>query len=124
MNPILTTCPVCREQLEVSKLYCRYCDTGIEGHFNLDRFFNLTPEQLRFAETFIQCEGKINRVGEVLNISYPTVRTRLHDLMRGMGFDIKDDDEDLKTHANRQAVLEELAKGSITAEEAIAKLEE
>jgi len=35
--------------------------------------------------TFVRNEGKINRVGEDLGMSYPTVRSRLHDLIRAAG---------------------------------------
>ena len=87
----------------------------------MGRFHTLTPEQLAFAETFIRCEGKINRVEEELNISYPTVRTRLHELIRALGYDIKED-EKASPSIDRQTILAELAQGKITTEEAAQKL--
>jgi hypothetical protein len=120
--PVIHECPVCRAALEVSKLHCRNCDTSIEGHFALGRFHSLSPDQLRFAETFIRGEGKINRVGEELGISYPTVRARLHELIRAMGYEVKEEATPTTKPIDRQTILAELAKGEISAEEAARKL--
>lgn len=122
MYPVINECPICKEPLVVTRLYCRNCDTGLEGHFTLGRFHSLSPEQIHFAETFIRCEGKINRVGEELNISYPTVRARLHDLIRAMGFEVKEEEPTPAKAVDRQAILDELASGAITAEEAAQRL--
>ena len=124
MHQIIQECPVCGEALAVTKLHCRNCDTSIEGQFAFGRFHGLSSEQIRFAEIFIRCEGKINRVGEELNISYPTVRSRLHDLIRAMGYEVKEDEQPppIKKAINRQVILADLAEGKITADEATQKL--
>jgi len=120
--PVINECPICKEPLVVTKLHCRNCDTALEGHFALGRFHSLAAEQIHFAETFIRCEGKINRVGEELNVSYPTVRARLHDLIRAMGFEVKEEEPVPERVVDRKAVLAELSQGVITAEEAARKL--
>ena len=122
MHPVIHECPVCGEALTVTRLHCRNCDTGIDGHFTLGRFHSLSPDQLKFAEIFIRSEGKINRVGEELNISYPTVRARLHDLIRAMGYEVKEEATPVVQSADRQAILAQLSQGEITAEEAAQKL--
>ena len=122
MHPVIHECPICGEALEVNGLHCRNCDTSIEGHFALGRFHSLSPEQLHFAETFIRCEGKINRVEEELKISYPTVRTRLHDLIRAMGYEVKDELPPAAKTVDRQAILTQLQNGEITTEEAAREL--
>ncbi len=78
---------------------------------------SVTPQQLHFAETFIRCEGKITRVEGELGISYPTVRNRLHDVIRALGYEVREDRQ--VPQKERKAVLEELARGEITPEEAI-----
>ena len=118
MHPVIKECPVCKQELVVSRLHCRHCDTTIEGNFALGRFQNLSPEQLRFIETFIRCEGKINRVEEELGISYPTVRARLHELIRAMGYDVKEEEPPPAKNIDRKAILAQLAEGQLTAEEA------
>jgi len=77
MYPVPTECPVCHDDLLVTRLVCRNCGTGLEGRFTMGRLFQLTPEQLHFVEIFLRCEGKINRVQEEVGLSYPTVRSRL-----------------------------------------------
>jgi hypothetical protein len=120
MYPVIEKCPVCQKELTVVKLHCRNCDTNIEVQFTLSSFHTLSAEQLQFAETFIRCEGKINRVEDELKISYPTVRARLQELIRALGYDIKDD-EPAKV-IDRQAILAELAQGTISPEEAAQRL--
>lgn len=121
MYPVINECPVCKEPLVVTRLHCRNCDTNVEGHFTLGRFHSLSPEQIHFAETFIRCEGKINRVEDELNISYPTVRARLHDLIRAMGYEVKEEEIPIKP-IDRGTILAELAEGAISAEEAAQRL--
>jgi hypothetical protein len=122
MYPILGHCPVCRQELEVTRLYCRHCDTSLEGHFSPGRFYELSPEQLDFVETFVRCQGKLNRVQEELRLSYPTVRNRLHDVIRALGYEVEEEEEVPVTVEMRQAVLTALASGEISAEEAARRL--
>ncbi len=118
MYPVPGQCPVCREAMEVTRVYCRHCDTAVEGHFSLGRFHRLTPEQLQFAETFVRCEGKITRVESELGLSYPTVRARLNDLIRALGYDVGPQPVGISTE-ERQSVLEDLAQGKLSSEEAL-----
>jgi hypothetical protein len=106
----------------VTRLACRNCGSTLEGRFSLGRLFQLTPEQLHFVEIFLRCEGKISRVQEELGVSYPTVRSRLEDVIRGLGYEVGD--EKKVTEAHRQEVLERLARQEISSEEAMALLEE
>jgi len=120
--PVIGHCPVCDERLEVTRLHCRHCDTSVEGHFSLGYLYELTQEQLKFAEIFIRCEGKINRVGEELGVSYPTVRNRLNDLIRAMGYEVEEP-SGLST-GERREVLEQLSQGEITSSQALKMLKD
>jgi len=120
MNAILGQCPVCGEPLEVTRLHCRACDTTIEGHFNLGRLSQLTPDQLAFVEIFLKREGKINKVGEDLGISYPTVRARLREVIAALGYPVEE--EPTIGDEERRQLLDELAKGSISSEEVLKRL--
>lgn len=120
MNPVIGRCPICRDTLEVVRLYCRHCDTAIEGHFSLGRFYQLSPEQLQFVETLIRCEGKLNRVGEELNLSYPAVRSRLNEVIRALGYEVRE--EGVAIAERRRAVLQDLADGKLTPEQALQAL--
>ncbi len=125
MNPAITQCPICQSNLEITKLYCRTCDTTVEGHFQqASPFQQLTVEQMSFMVTFIRSEGKINRVGEELGMSYPTVRSRLHDLIRALGYEVGEEDESAGglPEEERRAVLDALSRGTLSSEEALKRL--
>ena len=122
MYPVIGRCPVCQQPLEVTRLYCRQCDTTVEGHFGLGRFYELSPEQLSFVETFVRCQGKLNRVQEELSLSYPTVRSRLYDVIKALGYEVDEEETPPVTAETRQAVLASLAAGEISAEEAARRL--
>ncbi len=117
MNPVIGRCPICKETLEVTRLYCRHCDTAVEGHFSLGRFYELSPEQLQFVEALVRCEGKLNRMQEELHLSYPAVRSRLTDVVRALGYEV--DEEQGPSLERRRAILQDLAAGKITSEEAL-----
>ena len=80
-------CPVCSSDLEVTRLHCSTCDTSIEGRFSGGLMSQLTSDHLDFIVTFVRCEGKINRMEQELNLSYPTIRNRLHEVIRALGFE-------------------------------------
>ena len=122
MYPVIGKCPVCGNTLAVTRLHCRSCDTALEGQFSLGRFYQLTPEQLAFVETFIRSEGKLTRVQEELNISYPTARARLTDVIRALGYEVRDEAEGVSSD-NRRTILERLATGEISSEKAVELLQ-
>lgn len=120
MYPVPVKCPVCSEELVVERLVCRQCSTAIEGEFALQRLLRLTPEQWAFVEVFVRCEGKFTRVQEEMELSYPTVRSRLNDVIHALGYEVGPTaEEDV---GDRQSVLDGLAAGRITVTEAIRQL--
>jgi len=117
--PALTHCPVCKNELVVTRLHCPSCDTTVEGRFVTGHFANLTPEQLRFIVAFVRNEGKLNRMEDELNLSYPTIRNRLHEVIRALGFEPGKEETPEIGPDERSHILEELNAGKITAEEAM-----
>ena len=122
MNSLLMTCPICEHRLTVTRLHCRNCDTTIEGHFETGRMGQLTAEQLSFVETFLRCEGKLNRVEGVLGLSYPTLRSRLSQVIQAMGFEVGPEQADTSDEQRHQ-ILDELASGQISSEKAMELLQ-
>ncbi|MCA9899710.1 MAG: DUF2089 domain-containing protein [Anaerolineales bacterium] len=121
MNSVIGQCPICNDTLHVTRLHCRNCDTSIEGHFSLGRLYQLSSEQLSFIETFIKCEGKINRVEQEMGMSYPAVRSRLTEVIEAMGYEVGPSEPEV-SEETRQAVLGDLSSGKLSAEEALAIL--
>jgi hypothetical protein len=123
MKTALNKCPVCDGELTVTRLHCETCDTVIEGRFANASFAGLTPDQLDFIETFVRCEGKLTRVQEEMALSYPTIRNRLQEVIRALGYEPgKDEPAEISPEISdeqRLSVLEELDSGKISAEEAM-----
>ncbi len=119
MHPAPTRCPVCQAELTVTRLHCPSCDTAIEGRFTAGSFAHLSAEQLDFIVTFVRCEGKINRMESELGLSYPTIRNRLHDVIRAMGFEPGREEAPEITDEQRRAILDDLNSGKISAENAM-----
>lgn len=127
---VLGRCPVCAGELTVRRLQCASCETAIEGRFRLGRFQRLSPEQTAFLEVFVKNRGVIKDVEAELSISYPTVRSRLDEVLRAMGFpsggeeDPRRSPRQLQAQAReeRRRVLEELREGRIGADEAARRL--
>ncbi len=124
MNTLPTKCPLCGGDVTVTRIYCRNCDTTIEGHFQGGPFSQLTPEQLAFIEMFVRNEGRINRMENELGLSYPTIRNRLHEVIRALGYEPGGEEPAGISNELRQRVLEDLDQGRISAEEAMRILQE
>jgi hypothetical protein len=122
MKPSLNKCPVCGENLTVARYHCESCDTSIEGRFENSAFPGLTAEQMEFVKTFIRCEGKITRMETELSLSYPTIRNRLHEVIRAMGYEPGKDEAPEVSEEKRRVVLDQLDSGKISAEDAMRAL--
>src|SRR5690606_33541774 len=118
MRPAPTICPICQSELEVVRLHCNSCDTTLEGHFAMGHFSNLTPEQLNFIFTFVRVEGKLNRMEKELGLSYPTIRNRLHEVIRTLGYEPGKDESSELDEETRSTVTADLEAGKITADQA------
>ncbi len=126
MHTLPPKCPICGGDLVVTGLQCRVCDTRLEGRFipRVTPFADLDLEQLTFLETFLRCEGKLNCVGDKLGLSYPTVRNRLREVIRALGFEPEGEPAEPPVDQElRRKVLDDLEAGRITPEEALRLLE-
>lgn len=125
MNNLPTRCPICGGEIAVTQIHCQDCDTTIESRFDAGPFRQLTREQLEFVEVFVRCEGKFTRMEDELNLSYPTIRNRLYEIIRALGYEPGGSDEPVGlTEEERKSILEDLDKGLISAEKAMLLLQE
>ncbi len=107
----------------VTKLQCRGCGSELSGFFTLERIYQLGREQRLFLELFIKNRGNVMKVGEELGISYPTARNRLSEIISALGYEVADEPEPATVSEDqRRAILEQLAEGQISSEDAIARL--
>jgi hypothetical protein len=128
-HDVISTCPVCSNELSVTRLHCASCGTSLEGDFSVGRFGRLNREQLTLLESFLRSRGNLREMERELGISYPTVRARVEALVRALGFgprsDAEPEDDDAATvrvatpaAETRSAILERLARHEITAADA------
>ena len=127
-HDVISTCPVCANELAVTRLHCRSCGTTLEGDFSVGRFGRLNRDQLALLESFLRSRGNLRDMERELGISYPTVRSRVEQLVRSLGFGPRGEDDtpdedaaaagDSTPTTTRQEILERLARHEIGAEEA------
>lgn len=121
-NKMVGQCPVCGTGMVVTELECPNCHTKISGKFKLAKFARLNSEQLNFLEVFVSQRGNIKEVEEELGISYPTVRKKLDQVIKDLGYRPEESPEDTNVE-ERNTVLENLESGEIDFEEAMELLE-
>ena len=92
-------------------------DVAIEGAFELPRLAQLSAEDQVFVAAFVRSHGSIKEMEQVFGVSYPTVKARLNRIAATLEF-VETDPQ-----PGRADVLERLARGEITADQAISDLE-
>jgi len=134
VHDVIATCPVCANELTITRLHCRSCGTALEGEFGVGRFGRLDREQMSLLESFLRSRGNLKEMERELGISYPTVRGRVDALVRALGLsdapaDEFDTNQPLDDEApapdssdERRSILERLARKEMSAEEAAAAL--
>ena len=129
---VIAVCPVCENELSITRLHCRSCGTSIEGDFSVGRFGRLSKEQMTILESFLRSRGNLKEMERELGISYPTVRGRVELLVRALGLAegdaaadttaaataVEDDQPTQPQPVDRRAILERLARHEISAEDA------
>ena len=121
MARLVGSCPSCEHALAVRRLACPSCGVTVEGDFELGPLAKLNREQLGFVEVFLRARGKIKDVEGELGISYPTVVSRLDDVLVALGFA---GGEDPRQRERREQVLDNLSGGRLSATAAAEKLRE
>ncbi len=124
MHRLPSECPVCGGEFVLTTVQCRECDTVLNGRFQTGAFSQVSEEQLAFIELFVRNEGKINRMESDLGLSYPTIRNRLHEVIRALGYEPNEDEFSGLSEDDRKKILDDLEKGDIEYSEALRLIEE
>lgn len=80
-NKIPASCPSCDHILNVTSLQCPQCTTTVNGNYRLPLIINLSRDEQDFILDFFKESGKLNLMAKQLNVSYPTLRNKLDDLI-------------------------------------------
>jgi hypothetical protein len=146
-HEVISTCPVCSQELAVTRLRCGSCGTTIEGEFRVGRFGGLSREQMALLESFLRSRGNLREMERELGLSYPTVRSRVDSLVRALGLgepagegeqeergesaeparavpSDRSDGESAGVGGARREILERLARHEISAPEAAAAIKQ
>ncbi len=112
----LTTCPHCHGKLKIKEYQCTSCNLTLRGDFEESYFANLNKEQLDFIRTFIIVQGNIKEMEKRLNISYPTVKNRLSEIIKAFGHTDT-------SNIDYSDVFSDLEEGFVSVEEALSMIE-
>ena len=93
-------------------------DIAIEGAFAPPQLARLEGDDQVFVAAFVRSHGSIKEMEQVFGVSYPTITARLSRIASRLDF------IETSPAPPRAEVLERLAAGQITAEEAISELEQ
>ncbi len=116
MAKMFTTCPSCRHSLQVTELTCPHCHITISGQFDSHPTLELSEEQLSFLRVFVISRGNLKEIERILGISYPTVRSKLDQLVEAFQ-PTPDPSEPSPMHfapGERRDVLEQIRRGEVS----------
>ena len=110
-------------RLVVTRLENPATGTAFEGRFGFGWLGELTTDQLDFVGLLLARRNNVQRLASDLGIAYNTARNRLEDIVTALGAAAEDDLAESPAPAGDvRSVLERLAAGEITQDEADALL--
>lgn len=108
-------CPVCADQLLLTRLSCPNCSTELSGRFASCEFCSLTSDDRQMLKVFLASRGNMKELERHLGVSYPTARLRFDALLAKLGIDRPPPAPNLDT-------LEALARGEINVDDALSRM--
>ncbi len=119
-------CPVCGDDLIVTRKGCRTCGSELAGEFESCAYCGLTSSELDLLRVFLSSRGNLREVEKHLGVSYPTARARLDAVVDKLGFtasvenpaDEVPSGEQGEPMTPQEQVLARVATGEISAETA------
>jgi hypothetical protein len=112
-------CPVCGEHLALTRLSCPACDTELSGGFTTCEFCVLADDDREVLRVFLASRGNMKELERHLGVSYPTARARFDALLAKIGIDRPAP----SPSASRIELMEQVARGEIEVDAALARLE-
>ena len=116
MDSAKAVCPDCSKPLKIARMTCPACNLAVEGDFELSPLGKLSVDDQAFVIAFVRHHGSIKKMEELFDISYPTVKNRLNAIAAAL-------DKTFEAPTPNLYVLEQLARGEITVEEALERLD-
>lgn len=109
-------CPDCGKTMTPVACSCHECGIRMEGNFSVSILSQLSPDDQALVIAFVRSFGSIKKIQELLDVSYPTARARIAELIGRL-------DSTMEAPSNREnLVLEKLRRGDITFSQAMEEL--
>ncbi len=108
-------CNGCHQPMEIKRLECAHCGVSTEGEFEVPPLARLSAEDQVFVHAFVRHHGSIKKMEKLFGISYPTVKNRLRAITTEL-------DRSFEAPSTNTRLLQALADGEITVEEALEKI--
>ena len=109
-------CLDCHRPLSIARMVCRDCGLAVEGDVEVAALGQLDLEDQVFVTAFLRSHGSLKRMESLFGISYPTVKNRLGRIVEQLDASIEPPTTD------NAEVLDRLADGEITVDEALAAM--
>ncbi len=100
----------------IEKVKCVSTGYAVEGPFETPALFQLNENQFTIVESLVMNGGNLKKVAEEIGISYPTLRTRLDEIIEILKA------ESTRMQAKRLEILDAIEKGDISPDEGARKL--
>jgi hypothetical protein len=88
----------------------------LEGRFDVSPLGKLPEEDQVFIMAFLRHHGSIRKMESLFDISYPTVKNRLRNIVEKL-------DKVFSGPSPNSVILEQLARGEISVDEALERME-
>jgi len=109
-------CPECGRPMTPVACECLNCTIRMEGKFTVSILSQLSPEDQALVIAFVRSFGSIKKIQELLDVSYPTARIRIAELIKRL-------DSTMEVPENMEnTILEKLDRGDISFSEAMEEL--
>jgi hypothetical protein len=135
MRKLLEQCPSCGGPLVITECKCADCQLQLRAEFWPGQFSALSEDQLTFIRVFLRARGNLSEVEKVMGVSYPTIRNKLDEVNQALDRAEAASASAQGAHAGatqtsadpaaeaRQAILQQVAAGDLSATEALDKLQ-
>ena len=85
MAKMISKCPGCNGTLHITTLRCPDCGMELKNDFEMSVFDTLSGEENAFLMAFLRHRGNLKNVQSELEISYPTAKKKLNELLVRLG---------------------------------------
>lgn len=85
MAKMISKCPGCNGTLHITTLQCPDCGMELKNDFEMSMFDTLSGEENAFLMAFLRHRGNLKDVQSELEISYPTAKKKLNELLVRLG---------------------------------------